>query len=812
MIGFILIIFSISCTKTQQNSSISSIFISNNSGSSVSKINGSESIMSANESSSIKENSSNSSNSSSKPSSSISKVATTNNSGVFYVATNGNDSNDGTINKPLKTIDAAKIAVSEYLERVSKLTKDVYVYIRGGTYISPYTLLFSSSDSGKDGKNIIYSAYQNEAVTISSGIILNNWTKADGEFSGVTGVYKTKLPDDENDIFCLYEDNVRAYPARHPNIIENKPQYLKLASGTNPGSLQARVNKTELPAGADYKYAQMVLWPGSHNDGAIQFNWYSSVDPIVSYNTTAGAFKLAYPTWWDMTIGNRYYVQNVKKFIDAKGEFFFDRGTREIYYKPYGDISKVSVLAPTRATSIYFSGDPDSLVQNIVLTNLKVGNSNFGESFSQASDAKRFEGMIKLENATNIKIDNCHLFNSGYNAVSMYGINNNNSVTNCLIENCGIGGVMIGMEYSQLPNKLSKATDGQISKDNIVKNNIIRNVGQTSPGHGYGVFLHQSGYNTVTKNTFYKIPKGGVNLYNTQTGYLIGTTVGGVTINDNNAENYKYCRSNEVSFNEIFDAMNDGSDCGAIITYGTGYGNLINNNFIHDNPSLKDAINMGIYLDDNSDGTVITNNIVARLGGGYWINGAMLKGRDITLKNNIFYNTRSNYGVISTMITRVATWGMPQERTHDFISENNIVYEDKPISYLYYHWGFNYNFTTIKKQNNNTYFLTKSPTVGYANYGADNSGKDDTWTTANFATHQQTMLSKGVPIDSNVSWSDPLFTSPTTNNFTLDTSSPSLALGFKQIKMTGIGVDYNTFPFKDAAAKTKSASKVKNNN
>lgn len=744
-------------------------------------------------------------------SSKISHVASTNNTGAFYVATNGNDMNDGTMNKPLRTIDAARIAVSEYMDRVSKLTKDINVYIRGGTYISPYTIMFSSTDSGKNGKKIIYSGYQNEVVNISSGIVLNQWKSADSEFSGVSGIYKTKLPEDANDIFCLYENNVRAYPARHPNVINNKPQYLKLASGTNATSLQARVTKSQLPTGADYKYAQMVLWPGSHSDGQIQFNWYSSVDPIVSYNSVAGAFKLALPTWWEMTIGNRYYVQNVKKFIDTKGEFFYDRGTRDIYYKPYGDIQNVTVLAPTRTTAIYFSGEPDNMVQNITLTKLNIGNSNFGESFSQASDSARYEGMVKLENATNISINGCHLFNAGYSAVSIWGRNNNNSVTNCLIENCGIGGVVIGMDYTQLPSKLSKASDGQICKNNIVKNNIIRNVGQTSPGHGYGVFVYASGYNTITQNTFYGIPKGAINLYNTQTGYLKGTVVGGFSVTEENAEEFKYCKSNIVSFNEIFDAMNDGADCGAIITYGLGRGNLIDNNFIHDDPSLKDSLNMGIYLDDNSDGTIITNNIVARLGGGYWINGAMLKGRDITLKNNIFYNTRSTYGVISTMITRVATWGMPQERTDNFTSENNIIFEDKEISTLYYFWGFDYKFPTIKKQNGNTYFMTKTPTIGYANYGEDINGTQDTWTTASYANHKQALLTNGINIDSSVSWNDPLFVSPSSNNFTLKAESPSLALGFKQISTSNIGIN-SSYPFKSAASQALKASLVKNNN
>jgi hypothetical protein len=285
----------------------------------------------------------------------------------------------------------------------------------------------------------------------------------------------------------------------------------------------------------------------------------------------------------------------------------------------------------------------------------------------------------------------------------------------------------------------------------------------------------------------------------------------GLPVNDENADSFKYCRSNEISYNDIFDVMTDGSDCGGIISYGVGAGNVIDSNFLHDYTGIEGGTTMGIYLDDNSDGVTVTNNIVARIGGSSFINGAMLKGRDITLKNNIFYNTRSTYGVIATMITRVAVWNLPQERTQGLILDNNIIFEDQPVTYLYYHWGLNDKGMTIKEQNYNNYFTMGFPSVGYTVFGDDKSGKDDQWLTAMFSQHVKNMLAEGLAIDSDVSWKLPEFVLPADNNFTLKETSPALALGFIQIDPSYMGIT-GSYPFQGEAAEAKERSGVKNGN
>jgi len=69
---------------------------------------------------------------------------------IYFLSTTGNDNAEGTINSPWKTIETA----------VNKLAPGDILYIRGGEYVLENAVVFKNS--GKPGKPIIYSAYENE--------------------------------------------------------------------------------------------------------------------------------------------------------------------------------------------------------------------------------------------------------------------------------------------------------------------------------------------------------------------------------------------------------------------------------------------------------------------------------------------------------------------------------------------------------------------------------------------------------------------------------------------------------------------------
>ena len=91
----------------------------------------------------------------------------------FYVAVNGDDKNEGSINAPWQTITRAQSFIRKLISDGVLPAKGVTVWLRGGRYPLPSSLLFTSADRGTPGKPIIYRAFQHEAVSLFSGEIVD---------------------------------------------------------------------------------------------------------------------------------------------------------------------------------------------------------------------------------------------------------------------------------------------------------------------------------------------------------------------------------------------------------------------------------------------------------------------------------------------------------------------------------------------------------------------------------------------------------------------------------------------------------------
>ena len=95
---------------------------------------------------------------------------------VFVDANLGDDAHAGTMDQPVQTLAKAQELVRS---KITGMDRDVKVYIRGGTYVLDTPLTFTASDSGQNGHNVIWSAYQDEEVIISGGTSITGWTKVD---------------------------------------------------------------------------------------------------------------------------------------------------------------------------------------------------------------------------------------------------------------------------------------------------------------------------------------------------------------------------------------------------------------------------------------------------------------------------------------------------------------------------------------------------------------------------------------------------------------------------------------------------------
>jgi len=83
----------------------------------------------------------------------------------IYVALQGKDSNDGSLQKPLASFEAAQKVVRA--AKQSGFKGSIEVIVRGGTYYFPQTIEFNAEDSGTKSAPIIWKAAPGEKVILS---------------------------------------------------------------------------------------------------------------------------------------------------------------------------------------------------------------------------------------------------------------------------------------------------------------------------------------------------------------------------------------------------------------------------------------------------------------------------------------------------------------------------------------------------------------------------------------------------------------------------------------------------------------------
>ncbi|HLL89690.1 MAG TPA: hypothetical protein VK324_10320, partial [Tepidisphaeraceae bacterium] len=62
------------------------------------------------------------------------------------------------------------------LERARDMSQEVVVNLRGGTYARTSTFALDAQDSGSNGRDVVWRAYNNETPIISGGQNVTGWT------------------------------------------------------------------------------------------------------------------------------------------------------------------------------------------------------------------------------------------------------------------------------------------------------------------------------------------------------------------------------------------------------------------------------------------------------------------------------------------------------------------------------------------------------------------------------------------------------------------------------------------------------------
>lgn len=272
----------------------------------------------------------------------------------FYVATDGDDSADGSFTHPFRTWDRAIEAV-----RVLKTTKtegDIKIAFFAGDY-GPITVRMKAEDSGSESQRIIYCAYGDGDVVFNDGLDVT-----EDEFTDLSAEEKTMFRDsaadkikkvDLKDKLTKYDprtclilsDDGEMTLARYPNKYEDGTDQLFKGCGFIPDANHFVFKEGYMKRRIDQYHA----WDGMLIYGYITTGWYKDLLTTSDYDKDTGIVTIPYPNQarmgylrflpeFDSEEWNQMAVVNVSEELDRAGEYWIDEQTSTFYViEPSGD-------------------------------------------------------------------------------------------------------------------------------------------------------------------------------------------------------------------------------------------------------------------------------------------------------------------------------------------------------------------------------------------------------------------------------------------------------------------------------------------
>ncbi|MEI6891838.1 MAG: hypothetical protein V5783_06675 [Pontiella sp.] len=647
----------------------------------------------------------------------------------YYVATTGNDTNSGSFSAPFQTLEKAQWAVRAELPSA---TTAIHVWVREGTYYLDETLEFGIADSGSSAVPVMYSGYSNETVVISGAIPLTpNWSIDSGNIQ-VADIGSGLSFD------MLFVDHDLQVLARYPNYEEDTAILNGYASDAISSS---KVSEWADPSGGFVRGLHGSRWGGNSykitgkSGTSLNMEW-------VGDNNRGGGIHATYRM-----------VENIFEELDAEGEWFYDESDGKLYfYPPSGmDLSAATIEAASLEELIRVVGDADTKVSYLTFRNFTFTGTHRTlftrdyEPMNRSDWQLARAGTIFIQDAEHITVSDSIFDRIGGNGVFMSAYNRNHLIHNnefldngaTCVNVCGSTNAYWGVnnwdDYPTTTNEIAYVEGPKTDdypKDITISLNYMYNMGrfekQTS---GVNVFLAES--ITISSNTIHHCPRAGINICDGAWGGHI------------------------IEHNDVFDCIRETNDHGPFNSWGrdrfysiNGYQHsgqdgeikrpyafleawktthIRHNRFHYDEPT-----EFGIDLDDGSSNYEIYNNLILNT------SVKLREGFERKVYNNIIINRGLDLHV----------W---YAGCRDSLSNNIIVSSSAyhPIS------------------------VGGSDEEAFTDYNLFyNGGEEVDVDTFNWTGSDEHSVT-----------ANPLFINPSSNNYTVATNSPALALGFKNFSM-----------------------------
>ena len=544
---------------------------------------------------------------------------------VYVSVANGNDSNDGSFQNPVKTVDKGRVLARNYLD---SMAGNVYIVMRGGEYNE--TLTVSTGDSGKNGFKTVFCSYPGEEAQISAGRTVTGFAQVSGK-----PYYSVQLAGLDY-VRQLYVNGVYAEMSKNTSRLLPVEWY----NDTNDATFDKDGYIIES------KYLDGITF----NDGMeLQFqnDWMGHHFPVKEFLSLGGgrtAIVCKQPAigYGAMLIANNntgptleqpFYIMNSPSFL-KEGQFAFDNTAKTLYYYPAPGIDMGTAVfeVPEREAVLTVKGyDLGSTIHDILFSGLtfKLGAwnrpSTYGYVGWQADwimdgipDQENFHyvqaaGNIELEYASNIKFEGNTFENMG--AISLRagkGVSYLDVIGNIFRESAG-GAIAIGNQV-QYWTETDDDPANPLCKAINFKNNMVYNVCQQY----YSMAPFMTYYTdtcVVSHNDFINAP-------------WVMLSMGWGTWNRQKPSGKN--QNNVVEFNRIMYYSEEAIDTGGIYTLD------LHNNSVERYNYLKDSgfATAAIYHDEGSRGWEDYKNVVDVRSVNPWANMWVDYITDINIHDN----------------------------------------------------------------------------------------------------------------------------------------------------------------------------------
>lgn len=653
---------------------------------------------------------------------------------AFYVATNGSDTNTGTISLPFATFERASAAVRALNKAGPLPAGGVTVWIRGGNYFRDTTFELTSADSGTSNAPIVYSGYSNELVRVIGGRFLTglqpvtdsavlqrlsaqaqtNVLQVGLATCGITndgqlrergyGIYYVPAHLE------LFFNEQPMTLARYPNT----PDWAAIAGVPGGGQRGAISN------GFYYSSSRPSTW-STNNDVWAAGYWGHAytffVEHVASINTASNLVMFSLPNQvWDGFLTNQpYFFLNVLEELDSPGEYYVDTSAGQLYFWPPTPIGTNEVMASQMETP---------LVWLYYATNVSFANIRFEGTRS---------GAIKTTQGSMDSIRRCD-----FRATGGYGIYLNHGY-GYVIDSCSFSDMGDeGATFLYVGDRQTLTPSGS-----LVNNCTFQRIARWSKvNHPAVNFVGVGGH--ISHNLIHDHPNSAM------------MPAGNDII---------------IEYNEIYNVDLETPSEAGIIYFGHDYtrrGIVVRYNYIHD-VGVAGQSQSGIYLDDCASGVLVMGNIFEAVSQAVVIGG----GRDNTIDNNIFVNCPNaallvdGRGLDPYFSNRL--YGIIEQ---EFYSVPTALYSSRYAGVS--------DIDALYQQTNHAGIPPANNIVSH------NICVNGTWSNVNwYATPSMLTWTN------NYVGPDPGFVDLSNRNFNLKADSPVWQLGFSSILITSIGVKTN---------------------